>query len=77
MKIGDLRRSLFVGHNCKWNGVVRDVTAIHETTDEEVNEGLVYVGLLETIKASAVLDHQFPRDRRNPSRVEDMFQESV
>ena len=36
MKIGDLRRSLFVNHSCKWNGLVRDMTAANESHDEEV-----------------------------------------
>ena len=76
MKIGDLRRSLFVNHACKWNGLVRDITAANESHDEEVNEHNVYIALIETIKANAALDHQLPRENVS-SRVQELFTEAA
>jgi hypothetical protein len=73
MKIGDLRRSLFVNYDCKWNGLVRDVTASNEKHDEEVNEHIVHRALLETIRENAMLDHQFPER----SRIGELFAESA
>jgi hypothetical protein len=75
MKIGDLRRSLFVAWPCKWNGVVRDITASQEMPEEEVYEDAVYVGLLEAIKVNASLDRTFPREK--VSRVEELFVEAT
>jgi len=75
MNIGDLRRSLFVDHACKWNGLVRDITANQEMAGEEVYPEAVYVGLLETLRCNASLDHQFPRE--NKSRVDELFAESA
>ena len=34
IKIGDLRRELFMGYDCLWNGLVRDITAELEQPDE-------------------------------------------
>ena len=73
MKIGDLRRSLFVVQDCKWNGLVREVTAQYEVADEETNETNVYRELIEKIKENAVLDHSLPWERG--SRMEELFAE--
>lgn len=74
MKIGDLRRSLFLDYDCKWNGVVRDITAKHER-DEEVFVAAVHGELLSIIRADALLDHSFPQE--DGSRVGQLFVESV
>jgi len=63
MKIGDLRRSLFVAHPCKWNGIVRDKTAEFENRDGEANEAIVMRELLRLIRENAELDHQFAGNR--------------
>lgn len=34
VKIGDLRRELFMRYDCLWNGLVRDITAELEQPDE-------------------------------------------
>lgn len=74
MKIGELRRSLFMDWNCRWNGIVRDVTAKHELADEEVPVFPVYEDLFSTIKSEARLDHSFPW--QEGSRVQQLFAES-
>ena len=74
MNIGDLRRSLFMDFNCRWNAVVRDITASNESHDEETDEVSTYVGLLEAIKVNAYLDRQFPRS--DVSRVQELFVET-
>ena len=76
MKIGELRCGLFTQWTSRWNGLVREITAIHEKTDEEVDEITVCRVLILTIKSHAELDKDFPRDRHQPSRLEELFQES-
>jgi hypothetical protein len=76
VKIGELRRSLFTGWDSRWNGLVREITAIHEKTEEEVDEIKVYRVLILAIKSHAEMDKDFPRDRHQPSRLEELFQES-
>jgi hypothetical protein len=75
MKIGELRRSLFVNHDCKWNSLVREVTALRESHDEKVREVNVYRELLEKIKENATLDRELPWE--NGSRLQELFVESA
>ena len=73
MKIGDLRRSLFMDYDCKWNGLVRDVTAALENPEEEVPEVEAAKVLLAKIKTCAHLD----RDFHGGHRIAQLFEESV
>ena len=41
MYIGELRRKLFIDVDHEWNGVVRDMTAKYETSNEQVDSDLV------------------------------------
>lgn len=73
MKIGDLRRSQFMNYDCMWNGLVRDVTAQLEQSDEEVSELDVTKKLLEFLTSTALLDADFPLD--SGSRMRNLFME--
>lgn len=73
MKIGDLRRSQFMNYDCMWNGLVRDVTAQLEQSDEEVPEVEALKKLLEFLKSTALLDADFPLD--SGSRMRNLFME--
>ena len=73
MKIGDLRRRLFMDYDCKWNGMVRDVTAALEYPEEEVSEVEAVKVLLAKIKTCAHLDRDFPGGHR----IAQLFEESV
>lgn len=74
MKIGDLRRSQFMNFDCMWNGLVRDVTAQLEQSDEEVSEVDALKKLLQFLTSTALLDVDFPLDRG--SRMENLFMEA-
>lgn len=63
MKIGEVRRNWFLPFDCKWNGLVRDVTAKMEKSDEEVSEPEVVQGLLRHVLGSAKLDATFASRR--------------
>jgi len=73
MKIGDLRRSQFMNFDCMWNGLVRDVTAQLEQSDEEVSEVDALKKLLEFLKSTALLDDDFPLEIG--SRMRNLFME--
>jgi hypothetical protein len=73
MKIGELRRSLFMHYDCKWNSLVREVTATLEKPEEEVSELETSKVLLAQLKRNAHLDRDFPE--RN--RIAELFEESV
>jgi hypothetical protein len=75
MKIGDLRRSLFMNYDCEWNSVVRDVTARKEKHDEEVSEYEVTRILLDHLTTQAKLDITFPYEKG--SRIQRLFTEDV
>lgn len=72
MKIGDLRRSLFMDYDCKWNGLVRDVTATLEHPEEEVSEVETAKVLFAKLKTCVNLDHEFPGGQR----IVKLFEES-
>ena len=74
MKIGELRRRLFVDYDCKWNGLVREVTANCERGDEQVNEYQVVKFLLDHLTALCRLDITFPHE--NGQRAWKLFEES-
>ena len=71
MKIGELRRSLYMNYDCKWNGLVRDVTAQKEKHEEEVSECEVTKNLLDHLTMQAKLDITFPFARG--SRIQTLF----
>lgn len=73
MKIGELRRSQFMNYDCMWNGLVRDVTAQLEQSDEEVSELDATKKLLEFLTSTAILDVDFPLD--SGSRMRNLFME--
>jgi hypothetical protein len=75
MKIGDLRRSLFMDYDCRWNSMVRDVTAKHETHDEETPELDVLKALLGHLTTQARLDITFPQTKG--SRIQTLFTEDA
>jgi len=75
MKIGDLRRSQFMNYDCMWNGLVRDVTAQFEQSDEEVSEVEVLKKLLDFLTSTAILDVDFPLD--SGSRMRNLFMEAT
>jgi len=50
--IGTVRHRLFVGHDCEWNGIVRDITAQMER-EEMVNTEQVLVQIAEFYRARA------------------------
>lgn len=51
--IGDVRRRLFVDHDCEWNGIVREITAQFERPGELVSSDLVCVHLAEHYRMKA------------------------
>ena len=66
--IGNLRRYLFAPFDCKWNGIVRDVTAKHEH-DGECDAYAVFKKLVRIVRDNGQLDHSFPARMR----LEEMF----
>ena len=73
MKIGDLRRSLFMDYDCRWNSLVRDITAKHEKHEEETPELDVFQELLKHLTMQARLDITFPQTKG--SRIQSLFLE--
>lgn len=67
--IGNLRRFLFVPFACKWNGVVRDVTAQHEHDGMLCDTLAVFKHLIQIVRDNGQLDHSFPAR----SRLEELF----
>ncbi len=63
-KIGELRGWLLLPFDCKWNALIRDVTAEYETHDEEVDEREVFKELVSQVRQSGYLDHSFPTRNR-------------
>jgi hypothetical protein len=61
--IGGLRGQLFVPFDCKWNGIVRDVTAQHEHSGMVVSELVVLRHLVDLVRNEGSLDHSYP-DRK-------------
>jgi Lar family restriction alleviation protein len=66
--IGNLRGYLFAPFDCKWNGIVRDVTAEHEH-DGECDAYAVFKNLVQIVRDNGQLDHSFPARMR----LEEMF----
>jgi hypothetical protein len=64
-----------MNYNCKWNSMVRDVTAELEHPEEEVSELDTANRLMEILRTDAQLDRSFPWD--NGSRITELFKESV
>ena len=66
--IGNLRGYLFAPFDCKWNAIVRDVTAEHEH-DGECDAYAVFKNLVQIVRDNGQLDHSFPARMR----LEEMF----
>jgi hypothetical protein len=62
--IGELRRFLFVPFDCKWNSLVREVTAEHELGEGETEVYATYKQLVQVIRDNGQLDHAFPTKDR-------------
>lgn len=62
--IGQLRAHLFVPFDCKWNGLVRDVTAEFEHEGELVDPYEVFKRLVQIVRDNGQLDHHFPARSR-------------
>ena len=51
--IGDLRRTLFTTNDSAWNGWVRDITAMHETTGGEVSVDIINAEIVRFAQMSS------------------------
>ena len=72
-KIGDLRAYLLVPFDCKWNGLVRDITAGHESEGEVVDVLGVFKELVSVFRDNGQLDKMFPMQGGKPSRLNSLF----
>jgi len=72
-RIGTLRRSLFLAKNCAWNGLVREVTAKYEHSDEMVNAPEVYEALICAVRELGQQDQDFPLGAPALSRLDRLF----
>lgn len=66
--IGQLRAYLLVPFDCKWNALIRDVTAEHEH-DDGCDAYAVFKHLVQIFRDNGQLDHSFPPKLR----LEEMF----
>ena len=62
--IGALRGYLFVPFDCRWNGLVREITAAVETEGMRVDPCEVFKRLVSFVRDNGQLDRTFPERSR-------------